>query len=308
MLQALAAPLYRPRPCDKRADDDGKPCRRARPRDPAVALCRRRFGAGDGAGRRRDAAYGIRPLDHRVEAGHGHAAALVRGRLAGRVRKISGHSAIPRAQCRHEPRCVQDDLLVGMDASSARPADRRGVSAAVCLVSVARLGRAGAAAAALVHFRAWRAAGRGRLVDGCFRPCRAHRSLAIPAGDASHSRLRDLRGTDLDRAAAFSRSPCSACRGGQGRGPSSRWRHCASCSGAGADLSRRARRRLARRLRLQHLAADRRRAGAGCRAAVFCNAAVAEFLRESSHRAVRPPHAGLCDLRLCGASLDRRRA
>ena len=29
---------------------------------------------------------------------------LSRARLAGRVREISGHSAIPRVQCRHEPR------------------------------------------------------------------------------------------------------------------------------------------------------------------------------------------------------------
>ena len=45
--------------------------------------------------------------------------------------------------------------------------------------------------------------------------------------------------------------------------------------GAGANLPRRARRRTARRLHLQHLAADRRRVGAGCRAAFFRYAAVA---------------------------------
>ena len=33
--------------------------------------------------------------------------------VAGRVRKISGHSAIPRTQRRHEPRRVQDDLSGG---------------------------------------------------------------------------------------------------------------------------------------------------------------------------------------------------
>ena len=114
---------------------------------------------------------------------------------------------------------VQDDLLVGMDASSARPADRRGVFVAVCLVSVARLGRAVVAAAAVVHFRARRAARRGRLVDGRLGPRRAHRSLAISAGDPSDPRLRDLRGADLDRAAAGCcrcRSVSLCCGGGQG--------------------------------------------------------------------------------------------
>ncbi len=43
--------------------------------------------------------------------------------MAGRVRKISSHPAIPRTQPRHEPRCVQDDLLVGMDAPACS-ADR----------------------------------------------------------------------------------------------------------------------------------------------------------------------------------------
>ena len=122
--------------------------------------------------------------------------------VAGRVRKISGHSAIPRTQRRHEPCRVQDDLLVGMDASAARPADRRGVPVAVPVVSLARIGGAGAAPAAVVHFRARRAARRSRLVDGRVRPRRSRRGLAIPAGDASHPRLRDLCRADLDGAAA----------------------------------------------------------------------------------------------------------
>ena len=188
-------------PRETAIDDDGN-TRISYPRHPAMALCRRRAGFGDGPGRRRHPAHRIRPLDHRVEAGDGHAAAARRKWVAGRVREISGHPAIPRAQCRHESRAIQDHLLVGMGASAARPADRRGVFAAVSLVPVARLGGTGAAGAAVVHFRARRAARWRRLVDGRLRPRRPRRSLAISAGDASRARLRDLCGADLDRAAA----------------------------------------------------------------------------------------------------------
>ena len=61
-------PVFRPpRNCDT-------------PRDPALALRRSRAGARHGSGRRRDAAHRIRPLDHRMAAGHGHAAAAERRR------------------------------------------------------------------------------------------------------------------------------------------------------------------------------------------------------------------------------------
>ena len=91
--------------------------------------------------------------------------------------------------------------------------------------------------------------------------------------------------------------PPTSCRAGA----HSLRRRCAAHSGAGANLSRRHRCRTARRAHLQYLAADRRRADAGPGAAVLQYAAVAEFLREHAHRAVRSPHAGLCDL-------DRRAA
>ena len=58
------------------------------------------------------------------------------------------YKAIPQYQLRQsrdEPRRVQDDLLVGMDAPPARPADRRRLPAAVPVVLVARLARARAA-------------------------------------------------------------------------------------------------------------------------------------------------------------------
>ena len=62
--------------------------------------------------------------------------------LAGRVQGLSGDPAIPGTQPRHEPRRVQDDLLVGMDAPAAGALDRRRVPAAVPLFPLARLIRA----------------------------------------------------------------------------------------------------------------------------------------------------------------------
>ena len=207
-------------------------------RDQVVALCRRSPGAGDGAGRRRDPAYGIRPVDHRMEAGDGRGAAALRQFVAGSIRKISGHSAIPRAQSRHEPRRVSDDLLVGMGAPAARSRDRRRVSPAIPVVSLARRRRAGFAPAIMVHFRARRTARRGRLVDGRLRPCRARRGFAIPAGDASPPRVPDLCRADLD-GVALART-----RGIAAAGPHSRHGRRAHLSRVDAGLSRRARCRI----------------------------------------------------------------
>ena len=57
------------------------------------------------------------------------------------------------------------------------------------------------ARAALDDFRAWRGAGRGRLVDGGVGADRAGQRVAIPAGVSSDARLRDLCGDRLDLAA-----------------------------------------------------------------------------------------------------------
>ena len=197
-----------------------------------------------------------------------------------------------------------------MGASLARPADRRSVFAAVSLVSLARPGGTGAANAAMVHFRARRAARWRRLVDGRLRPRRPRRSLAISAGDASRARLRDLCGADLDRAAAERAAGfAGAARGrGQGGRAPALHRRRSPRSVVGANVSRRAGRRIARRLHLQHLAADRRRLGAARVGAVVRYAAVAEFFRECADRAVRPPHARLCDLHLGAVARARRRA
>src|SRR5262249_12628877 len=157
-----------------------------------------------------------------------------------------------------------------------------GVPAAVSVLSLARLGRAFAAAAAVVHFRAGRAARRSRLVDGGVRPRRAGGGLTISPRDSSPARLPDLRGDHLHGAAdGRARGAATA-----GTGSHSRRRHRARSTRARANLSWRAGCRIARRLRLQHLAADRWRTGAGCGAALFRYSVVAQFLREYSHRAV----------------------
>jgi hypothetical protein len=64
----------------------------------------------------------------------------------------------------------------------------------------------------------------------------------------------------------------------------------------------------ARRLRLQHLAADRRRVAARRVTAVVRDAAVEEFFREYSDRTVRPPNGRLRDLRRRALACVRRRA
>src|SRR5262245_24872917 len=53
--------------------------------------------------RRSDTAYGIRTFHRRVETGHRHPAPAFASGMADRVRQISNHPAVPRAQPRHEP-------------------------------------------------------------------------------------------------------------------------------------------------------------------------------------------------------------
>ena len=122
---------------------------------------------------------------------------------------------------------------------------------------------AGAAPAAVVHFRARRAAGRRRLVDGRVRSRRSRRGLAISAGDASPPGLPDLCRADLDGVADG-----GACDGARARAHPCR-RFGVARSRPGANLSRRAGRRIARRLCLQYLAADRRRVDARPRRGCF---------------------------------------
>ena len=170
----------------------------------------RRADRGHGAGRRRHAADGIRIVDRRVEAGHRHAAAAQRGAVGAGVRGLQGHPAIPRTQRRHEPCGVQDHLLVGMEPPPARARDRRGLSAAVPVLPVARRVERRAEAAAVDDLRARRAAGRGRLVDGRVGPHAADRGVAVSAGDASDAGADHLC---LDRLDAAADERASAARG-----------------------------------------------------------------------------------------------
>ena len=109
-------------------------------------------------------------------------------------------------------------------------------------------------------FRTRGAAGRRRLVDGGLRPRRSRRGFAISVGDASRPRLCDICALIWtarrleDRPALILPVACAQ----PPPFPDPR---------AAADLSRRIGRRPARRLHLQHLAADRWRLHARCRAA-----------------------------------------
>ena len=140
------------------------------------------------------------------------------------------------------PRRVQDHLLVGMGASAARPADRRRVSAAVPVVPVARLDRAGLAR------RLWTIFGLGALQGAVgwwmVASGLAERVEVSQYRLATHLMLACVIyvGADLDRAAARRAAARRRCR----RAFAST-RDCAARAGAGADLSRRAGRGPARR-------------------------------------------------------------
>src|SRR5712672_1984592 len=152
-------------------------------------------------------------------------------------------------------------------------------------------------------WRGWVGPGlRGRLVDGGVRAHRARRGVAISAGLPSRPGVPDLCGGSLDGGTARrGRARCREHAAARNCGRARR-------AGAGADLSRRTGRRIARRARLQYLADDRRRAGARGRPSLLRAAAVAEFLRERPHGAVPAPHDGLRGLARRAVALARRPA
>ena len=198
---------------------------------------------------------------------------------------------------------VQDHLLVGMDAPAAGARDRRGVPAAVSVVPVARRDPAAAAAAAVDDLRRRRRARRGRLVDGVVGPRRhARQRVAIPAGVPSDACLRDLRRDPVDRAADCAARPARSAVAAAASGAGHRR------LAAGANLSRRAGRRARRRLELQHLAADRRRAHSAARRGCGSSTALAQSVREHAHGAVQSSHGGLCDVAAGDAACRRRLA
>src|SRR5580700_4036370 len=89
-----------------------------------------------------------------------------------------------------------------MEPPDARARDRRGLSAAVSLVDVARGSGRGFEAAVVADLRSRRAAGRGRLVDGGVRTFAAGRGIAVSSRDPSRAGSPDLYRHRLDRAPA----------------------------------------------------------------------------------------------------------
>src|SRR5216683_564251 len=171
------------------------------PRRQMVAARGRRADRDHGAGRRRHAPDRIRALDCRVEAGYRRSATAQSGTMDRGVRRLQDYTAISRTQRRHESGRVQDHLLVGMEPPVARARDRRRLFAAVSLVPLARCVEHGLKAAAVADLRPWRAAGRGRLVDGGLRAFAAGRGFAISSRDPSGAGAADFRMHRLDAAA-----------------------------------------------------------------------------------------------------------
>src|SRR5260370_12440731 len=135
-----------------------------------------------------------------------------------------------------------------MELPAARARDRRRVSAAVPLVSLAWRAERGSQTPVVADRRRWRAAGRGRLVDGGIGAFRARRSFALLASHPSDAGAPDFLGHRLDAAAngaGFSIGCIGAAQDHR-------------CGAAGADiraaLSWRTARRAARRTHLQYLA------------------------------------------------------
>ena len=165
-----------------------------------VAVARRRAGVRDDRRRRRDAADGLRPIDHRVEAAARRHPAAQRGGLAGGVRQVQGDPRVLDRQRGHVARRVQGHLLVGVGASLPRTVDRRGVRAAVAGLLGGGQAAAGPRAEAHRRARAGRPAGRDRLVHGEVGARRAHRREPVPARAASADGVRDPGAAGLARA------------------------------------------------------------------------------------------------------------
>jgi len=152
--------------------------------------------------RRRDAFDGIRFVDRGVEANRRRPASAVRKRMACRIREIPDHSAISGAQSRHEPGCIQDDLLVGMVAPAVGKTDGRRFSFAISGFSGARHNSAQVAGSIVDHFCRRCSARRCRLVDGFLRALARRERLAISTRIPPYARQCDLWSDRLDCAAA----------------------------------------------------------------------------------------------------------
>src|SRR5262245_59370714 len=187
-----------PLPTKSSHDQPGSTPRDPPPRRQAVAA--RGCGADlrDGDRGRGDAAHRIRSLHRRMEAGHRRHSAVRCACLAGRIREVQDYPAVPRAPSGDEPRCVQNHLLVGMDASAISATRRWRVSHSFSLVSLARLDRAAAAQTIVDDLWFRRGARRHRLVDGGLGSLRAGQGLTVLAGLPSDACLLDLRRRSVD--------------------------------------------------------------------------------------------------------------
>ncbi len=270
----------------------------------AWLLAGRRADGRDAGRGRRDAAHRVRPVDRRMEAGHRRAAAARRDAWQAEFAK---YKTIPQYRELNRGMSLDEFKTIYWWEWSHRllaRADRRRVPAAVPVVPLARLDRAAAAA------RLWTIFGLGALLGAVgwwmVSSGLADRVSVSQYRLAFHLTLACViyamvlwtaqRLAPRERLAVPARIRTSAIA--------------LLVPGAGADLSRRAGRRPARRAHLQHLAADRRRARARRVAAVVRAAAVAQFLREHAHRAVQSPHGRLRAFRsrrCCTPSTSRAR-
>src|SRR5689334_11258464 len=140
-----------------------------------------------------------------------------------------------------------------MEPSPARPRDRRGLSAAVPVLPVARRNEWRAEAKALADLWPRRTPGCGRLVDGGIRTRRANRGFAISACDPPSAGAFDLRCNRLDPA-----TPSRACAKRAAAKTEAHQRR-VTCVDVHSTLSRCAGCGSARGSGLQHLAGHRRR-------------------------------------------------
>ena len=135
--------------------------------------------------RRAHAAHRVGPVDGRMAAGDGLAAAAVGRSLAGGAAEISFLAAGKIDQSWFQRRRIQADLLAGVSPSPVGPADRRGLRPAARLVLAARPAFAGAEAAPVGAAGAGRPAGRAGLGDGGVRPDRPALGQPLPPGRPS---------------------------------------------------------------------------------------------------------------------------
>ena len=207
-----------------------------------------------GAGRRRDAADGIRPFDHRVEPRHRHAPAARRGGLAGGIRALPAKPAIRSPEPGHEPAKLSRPSIGGSgriassaasSGSSTSPAFSGSRSAARCRGGCSRSSPAMGVLLGAQGVVGWIMVASG-LEPGmtAVEPVRLalHLTLACLFFAALVALYVRLGGAEREAGPAR-RAVCGA------RARRSRLR---------ADRARRAGRRARRRPHLQHLAADGR--------------------------------------------------